>query len=208
MSPAISLSAIGLVVAATIGMGLLGLRLSRTTSDFYVASRAVSPRWNASAISGEYLSAASFLGIAGLVLAAGADMLWFPVGYTAGYLVLLVLVAAPLRRSGAYTLPDFAEIRLRSGLVRRTASVLVVGIGWLYLLPQFLGAGLALQTAAGAPRWLGTAVVVLVVVANVAAGGMRSVTIVQAFQYWLKLTAIGLPVVLLLLVWHADGSPN
>ena len=100
------------------------------------------PRLNASAIGGEYLSAASFLGVAGLVLTFGADMLWYPVGWTAGYLVLLVLVAAPLRRSGAYTLPDFAEARLGS---RRgapdVASLLVVLIGWLYLLPQFQGAG-------------------------------------------------------------------
>src|SRR3954447_5180855 len=155
MSPAISLSAIGVVVAATIGIGLFGLRISRTTSDFYVASRAVSPRWNASAISGEYLSAASFLGVAGLVMASGTDMLWFPVGYTAGYLVLLALVAAPLRRSGAYTLPDFAELRLESERVRLTASALVVGIGWLYLLPQLQGAGIALRAATGAPGWMG-----------------------------------------------------
>jgi Na+(H+)/acetate symporter ActP len=74
-------------------------------------------------VCGEYLSAASFLGVAGLVLAFGVDILWYPVGYTAGYLVLLALVAAPLRRSGAYTLPDFAEIRLQSPLIRR--------IGWL-----------------------------------------------------------------------------
>ena len=101
---------------ATIGIGLFGLRISRTTSDFYVASRAVTPRWNASAISGEYLSAASFLGVAGLVLVNGADMLWFSVGYTVGYLMLLVLIAAPLRRSGAYTLPDFAETRFESAV--------------------------------------------------------------------------------------------
>src|ERR671921_2563774 len=107
---------------------------SRSTSDFYVASRTVGPRLNAAAISGEYLSAASFLGIAGLVLVQGPDMLWYPVGYTAGYLVLLLFVAAPLRRSGAYTLPDFAEIRLRSAVVRRAASVLAVAVGWLYLL--------------------------------------------------------------------------
>src|SRR3954462_12317187 len=114
MSPAISLTAIGLVVAATIGIGLFGLRISRTTSDFYVASRAVSPRWNASAISGEYLSAASFLGVAGLVLKNGVEMLWYPVGFAAGYLALLLFVAAPLRRSGAFTLPDFCEVRLGS----------------------------------------------------------------------------------------------
>lgn len=200
--------AVALVCATTLLVGALGLRLSRTTSDFYVASRMVGPGWNASAIGGEYISGASFLGVAGLIFATGSDMLWYSIGYTAGYLVLLMLVAAPLRRSGAYTLPDFAEIRLRSAGVRRTTAVLVVGIGWLYLLPQFLGAGLALRTATGAPGWVGTAIAVLVVVANVTAGGMRSVTFVQAFQYWLKLTAIAVPVVFLLLAWHADGSPN
>ena len=78
-------------------------------------------------------------------------MLWFPVGYTAGYLVLLVLVAAPLRRSGAYTLPDFAQSRLVSRECGWSRRVLVVGIGWLYLLPQLQGAGLALRTVTGAP---------------------------------------------------------
>jgi Na+(H+)/acetate symporter ActP len=200
--------AVVLVCVATVAVGALGLRLSRTTSDFYVASRTVSARWNASAIGGEYLSAASFLGIAGLVLAFGADVLWYPVGYTAGYLVLLALVAAPLRRSGAYTLPDFAQLRLDSLVVRRLSAVLVVGIGWLYLLPQFQGAGLALRTVTGAPQWVGALVVAGVVVLNVVAGGMRSITLVQAFQYWLKLTAIAVPVVFLLLAWRADGGPD
>ncbi len=205
-APLLHALAVALICAATLGIGALGLRLSRTTSDFYVAARRVSPRWNASAIGGEYLSGASFLGVAALIFANGTNMLWYSIGYTAGYLVLLVLVAAPLRRSGAYTLPDFAEIRLPGSLVRRTASVLVAGIGWLYLLPQFLGAGLALHITTGAPRWLGTAVVAGVVVANVIAGGMRSVTIVQAFQYWFKLTAIALPVVFLLIAWARDGA--
>src|SRR5690625_4874046 len=111
-----------LTSVATVVIGIVGVRASRTTSDFYVASRTVTPWWNASAIGGEYLSAASFLGVAGLILAYGADMLWFPVGYTAGYLTLLVLVAAPLRRSGAYTLPDFAELRLESQVLRKVAS--------------------------------------------------------------------------------------
>jgi cation/acetate symporter len=154
-----ALGAVVLVGLATSAVGALGLRRARTTGDFYVASRAVSPRWNAAAIGGEYLSAASFLGIAGLIVAYGYDMLWYPVGYTAGYLVLLAVVAAPLRRSGAYTLPDFAEIRLGSQLVRRTASVLVVLIGWLYLLPQLQGAALTLRTELGAPQWLGGLVV-------------------------------------------------
>ncbi|GGV07410.1 cation acetate symporter [Streptomyces filipinensis] len=195
------------VILATVLVGALGLRVSRTTSDFYVASRTVAPHLNAFAVSGEYLSAASFLGVAGLVLAQGADMLWLPIGYTAGFLVLLLFVAAPLRRSGAYTLPDFAEARLESRAVRRVAGVLVVGIGWLYLLPQLRGAGLTLRLLTGAPGWLGGLVVAAVVTVAVAAGGMRSVTFVQAFQYWLKLTALLVPVVFLLLAWRADHAP-
>ena len=198
--------AIAIVCAVTLVAGALGLRLSRTTSDFYVAGRSVSAGWNASAIGGEYLSAASFLGIAGLVYALGADMLWFPVGYTVGYVVLLVLVAAPLRRSGAYTLPDFAEARLESRRSAALASLLVIGIGWLYLLPQFQGAGIALSTVTGAPPALGSLIVAVVVLANVTAGGMRSITLVQAIQYWLKLTAISIPAFVLLALWWQSGA--
>ncbi|MET7377409.1 cation acetate symporter [Streptomyces sp. NPDC005526] len=200
--------AVALVVVATVLVGAFGLRVSRTTSDFYVASRTVGPRLNAAAISGEYLSAASFLGIAGLVLVQGPDMLWYPVGYTAGYLVLLLFVAAPLRRSGAYTLPDFAEARLGSQAVRRLAGAFVVGVGWLYLLPQLQGAGLTLTVLTGAPDALGGVIVAVVVVATVAAGGMRSVTFVQAFQYWLKLTALLVPALFLVLAWQHDGAPR
>ncbi|MFF1718406.1 sodium/solute symporter [Streptomyces sviceus] len=203
-----SVPAVALVVVTTVLVGAFGLRISRTTSDFYVASRTVGPRLNAAAISGEYLSAASFLGIAGLVLVQGPDMLWYPVGYTAGYLVLLLFVAAPLRRSGAYTLPDFAEARLASQAVRRLAGAFVVGVGWLYLLPQLQGAGLTLTVLTGAPQWLGGVIVAVVVVATVAAGGMRSITFVQAFQYWLKLTALLVPALFLILAWQSDGAPS
>ncbi|MGW5162111.1 sodium/solute symporter [Nonomuraea wenchangensis] len=203
-----SLTAVLVVVVAAVLIGAFGIRVSRTTSDFYVASRTVSPLWNASAIGGEYLSAASFLGVAGLILAFGVDMLWLPVGWTGGYLVLLVLVSAPLRRSGAYTLPDFAEARLESMAVRRTASVLVVLIGWLYLMPQFQSAGLVLREITGAPPWAGGLLVALVVAVNVLSGGMRSITFVQAFQYWLKLTALAVPLVFLLMAWRANGAPG
>src|SRR4051812_9854179 len=200
--------AVTVVTVATLVIGTWGLRFSRTTSDFFVASRTVRPRLNASAIGGEYLSAASFLGVAGLVLAFGAEMLWYPVGWTAGYLVLLVLVAAPLRRSGAYTLPDFAEARLGSHGVRSVCSVLVVAVGWLYLLPQFQGAGITLSSTVGAPEWLGPAIVGVVVLANVTSGGMRSITFVQAFQYWLKLSALLVPATVLLAVWVGDSAPT
>jgi cation/acetate symporter len=195
------------VVLITVGIGAYGLRFARTTSDFLVASRTVSPAWNAAAISGEYLSAASFLGVAGLVLRYGVDVLWYPVGFAAGYLALLLFVAAPLRRSGAFTLPDFCEVRLRSPLLRRLATFFVIFIGCLYLVPQLQGAGLTFTTVAGGRYEWGALLVGLVVTANVALGGMRAITFVQAFQYWLKLTALAVPVIFLVLQWQADGRP-
>lgn len=207
MSPTWAIIAVAFVAIATLTIGAFGLRVSRTTSDFYVASRSVSPALNGSAISGEYLSAASFLGVAGLILTHGADVLWYPIGWTVGYLLLLVFVAAPLRRSGAYTIPDFAQVRLQSLAARRVSTALVVAIGWLYLLPQFQGAGLTLQAVLDAPRWVGTVLVAAIVTLNVVLGGMRSITFVQAFQYWLKLTALLIPLMFLLLAWSRDGKP-
>ncbi len=199
--------ALVVVLLVTIGIGAYGLRFARTTSDFLVASRTVSPSWNAAAISGEYLSAASFLGVAGLILRYGVDVLWYPVGFAAGYLALLLFVAAPLRRSGAFTLPDFCELRLRSLRLRRLATVFVIFIGCLYLVPQLQGAGLTFTTVTGGSYQWGALLVGLVVTANVALGGMRAITFVQAFQYWLKLTALAVPVIFLVLQWQSDGRP-
>lgn len=199
--------AIVAVTLVTVGIGFYGLRLARTTSDFLVASRSVSPTWNAAAIGGEYLSAASFLGVAGLILKYGVDVLWYPVGFAAGYLALLLFVAAPLRRSGAFTLPDFCELRLGSRRLRTLATVFVIFIGWLYLVPQLQGAGLTLATLTGAAYPVGAVLVAVVVTANVALGGMRAITFVQAFQYWLKLTALAVPAIFLVLQWQADARP-
>ncbi|MFB9234549.1 cation acetate symporter [Plantactinospora siamensis] len=199
--------AIVVVTLVTVAIGFYGLRVARTTSDFLVASRMVSPTWNAAAIGGEYLSAASFLGVAGLILKYGVDVLWYPVGFAAGYLALLLFVAAPLRRSGAFTLPDFCELRLGSRPLRKLATLFVIFIGWLYLVPQLQGAGLTLSTVTGLPYALGALLVGAVVTANVALGGMRAITFVQAFQYWLKLTALAVPAIFLVLQWQSDGRP-
>src|SRR5689334_15643012 len=182
---ATALTAGSLLVAAvaTVAVGAYGVRLSRTTSDFLVASRAVGARWNAAAISGEYLSAASFLGVAGLIAKYGADALWYPVGFTAGYLGLLLFVSAPLRRTGAYTVPDFAEFRLGSARLRKVAMIVVVTVCIFYLIPQYQGAGIALKALLGVPVWIGPVAVGGIVIVNVVGGGMRSITFVQAFQY-------------------------
>ena len=201
----VALVAIALVAVASAVIGSLGVRVARSTSDFLVASRTVGPVANASAISGEYLSAASFLGVAGMILRDGADALWFPIAFTTGYLALVLFVAAPLRRSGAYTVPDFAVARLNSDGLRRMCTVFVLVIGWLYLLPQLQGAGLALTTLTALPAWSGIAGAGLVVVLTVVGGGMRSITFVQAFQFWLKLTALLVPAVFVLGLFLSDS---
>ncbi|WP_320672266.1 sodium/solute symporter [Patulibacter defluvii] len=201
--------AIGAIVAVTagaLGIGAWGVRWARTTSDLFVASRAITPWWNAAAISGEYLSAASFLGIAGLTMRSGLAALWLPVGFTAGYLALLLFVAAPLRRFGSYTIPDFVEGRLGSAGLRLVSAVVLLAIGALYVVPQLRGAGLVLGEVADAPYALGIALAAAVVCGSVAFGGMRAVTYVQAFQYWVKIVAISLPACLLLV--HLGGLPE
>ncbi len=207
MSTAAIAALVGMALVALLSaiIGALGVRFARSTSDFLVASRTVGPAANAGAISGEYLSAASFLGIAGLILRDGVDALWYPVGYTAGYLALVLFVAAPLRRSGAYTLPDFAEARLRSPALRRVCTAFVLLIGWLYLLPQLEGAGLTLAVVTNLPAWTGAVAAMVVVVATVVLGGMRSITFVQAFQYWFKFSALLIPAVIALTAFLGTG---
>ena len=202
MSEPLTAGAVATVTVVTVVLGARGVRIARTPADFLVAARQVRPMLNASAISGEYLSAASFLGVAGLAMLEGLGALWYAVGYAAGYLILLTTVAAPLRRFGAYTIPDFAEGRLESPTLRRVSTAVVLVIAVFYLLPQFKGAGLTLQVTTGAPYWLGVTVLGAVVTANIASGGMKGITVVQAFQYWLKLTAIAAPVLIIATLAH------
>jgi Na+(H+)/acetate symporter ActP len=197
---------ITLVAIATFYIGYRSSRLASTTPDFLVARRAVRSSRNAAAVSGEYLSGASFLGVAGLVLKDGVDALWYPIGFTAGYLALMVFVAAPLRRSGAYTLPDFCEARLGSPALRNLSTAFVVFIGMLYLVPQLQGAGLSVSRILPAPHWVGAVMVAIVVVVNVVGGGMRAITLVQAFQYWLKLFAIAAPTFIMCALFIGDGG--
>lgn len=188
-----------LTVIVTVWMGFWSAGKSKTASDFFVAGRSVSVGWNASAISGEYLSAASFMGVAGMVMSSGYDALWYPVGYACGYLFLLLFIAGPLRRFGAYTIPDFAEGRFDSPLFRKIAVVFVLFIGFFYTMPQMKGAGTTLAYIfPGLPYWAGVVLVGAVITLNVALGGMKGITLVQAFQYWLKMFAISVPIFVLM----------
>ncbi|MEV6836359.1 cation acetate symporter [Streptomyces sp. NPDC051133] len=196
---------ISLVALAALGIGMFSVRVVRSTGDFLVAARSVSPALNGASIAGEYLSLASFLGVAGLVLESGVGVFWFPVGFTAGFLVLLVAVAAPLRRSGAYTVPDFVENRLGSPLARRLAGTAVLLIGWTYLVPQFQGAGRILARFVGVPYPSAVLLAGTVVAVTVALGGMRAATYVQAFQYAVKLLFLAVPALALIIAVGPAG---
>ena len=217
-------------VLATLWLGFRSSGNSKTASDFFVAGRSVSVGWNSAAISGEYLSAASFMGVAGMVMSSGYDALWYPVCYACGYLFLLLFIAGPLRRFGAYTIPDFAEGRFDSPVFRKIAVCFVLFIGFFYTMPQMKGAGVTLSyifkdvdlrgtflsglaplddlgaAACGIPYWVGVAVVGSVITFNVALGGMKGITLIQAFQYWMKMFAISVPVFVLVAVYGSYGK--
>jgi Na+(H+)/acetate symporter ActP len=203
-----AVAAVTVVIVATVLIGAVGQRWARTSSDLLVASRAIRPRLNALAICGEYLSAGTYLGLASLVLVFGVDMLWYPVGFTMGYVLVLAFVAAPLRRFGAYTIPDFAAGRLEAPRIRKLAGVFVLLICWLYVVPQMKGAGVVLRSITGAPYWVGVVVVGTVITANVALGGMRSITYVQAFHYGVKAVAISVPAIILIGSERAVAAPG
>lgn len=195
-----------ITVVVTVFMGFWAARKSKSAADFFVAGRGVSVGWNASAISGEYLSAASFMGVAAMVMSSGYDALWYPVCYACGYLFLLLFIAGPLRRFGAYTIPDFAEGRYDSPLFRKIAVIFVLFIGCFYTMPQMKGAGTTLAYIfPGLPYWAGVVLVGSVITLNVALGGMKGITLVQAFQYWAKMFAISVPVFVLMAVYGGYG---
>ncbi|MGW3344079.1 sodium:solute symporter family transporter [Nonomuraea rubra] len=181
------LTGIAYVLVLGIMVGAARPRRSSGASDFYVAARAVPPWWNGAAITSEFTSAAACLGTAGLIATRGSPMLWYPAGAAAGFVVILALVVAPLRRSGTYTLPDFAEWRLRSARLRRFSTCFVLLVGLAFLVAQLHAAGVVVRLLTGLPPWLGWAAVAAAALAVAFAGGLGSLTSVQAAQFWLKL---------------------
>lgn len=142
-----------------------------------------------------------------MVMSSGYDALWYPVCYACGYLFLLLFIAGPLRRFGAYTIPDFAEGRFDSPVFRRIAVCFVLFIGFFYTMPQMKGAGVTLSYIfPGLPYWVGVALVGVVITLNVALGGMKGITLIQAVQYWAKMFAISVPAFVLMAIYGSYGS--
>ncbi len=129
------------VVALTIGITIRASRSSSGTSDFYAGGRSFSPLQNGLAIGGDYMSAASFLGISGIIALAGYDGFLYSIGFLVAWLVALLLVAEMLRNSGRFTMADQLAFRMRQKPVRMAAATSTVVVSIFYLLAQMVGAG-------------------------------------------------------------------
>lgn len=206
---------VALVVGLTLILGTTGLRYARTTSNFFVASRSVHPMWNAFAVCGEAMSAASYLGVPALIFVFGIDMLWPLVGWTIGFLLLSLFIAAPMRRFGSYTIPEFVEGRLDDPRLRSVVAVMVIVVSWFFLLAQLKGAGVVTRALLGTPYWVGVLSVGVLVAANLSAGGMRGITFVQGFQFFFIFLGILVPFAVMSTLWFGrdldpiitDGPP-
>lgn len=180
---------VGLILF-TIGLSIFSRRFTRTTADFYLAGRKVGSFSNASAISGDYLSAASFLGVAGAVYASGLDGVWYAAGFAGGFMVVVLFIASALRRFGEYTVADFAFGRFGSNRIRLVTVVMVLLTSMFYMAPQMYGAGTTWKVLVGRgifgmdPYTSGVVVVAAIMMFYVAVGGMKGTTLNQIFQFW------------------------
>jgi cation/acetate symporter len=194
------------LIIFTIALSIFSRRFTRTTADFYLAGRKVGSFSNASAISGDYLSAASFLGVAGAVYASGLDGVWYAAGFAGGFMVVVLFIASALRRFGEYTVADFAFGRFGSNRIRLVTVVAVLITSIFYMAPQMFGAGTTWQVLVGTgilgmdPYTSGVVVVTGIIGFYVTVGGMKGTTLNQIFQFWMLMFAM------LMVVFFAFGN--
>jgi cation/acetate symporter len=183
---ALNIGIFALFVLITLYIVFRASRTSKTAVDYYAAGHAFTGAQNGIAISGDYLSAASFLGIAGAIAINGYDGFLYSIGFLVAWLVALLLVAELLRNTGRYTMGDVLSFRLRQRPVRAAAAVSTLTVSIFYLLAQMVGAGglvaLLLGIKGGVGQSLVIAVVGVLMVTYVVIGGMRGTTWVQIIK--------------------------
>ncbi len=189
-------------IAATLAITWWAARRTRTTEEFFAAGRAISGRQNGFALAGDYMSAASFLGIAGLVSMSGFDGLIYSTGWLVGWPVVLFLIAEPLRNLGRYTFADVVSFRLRQTPVRVAAAIGTLAVVAFYLIAQMVGAGNLIRLMFGISYELAVVVVGMVMLAYVLFGGMIATTWVQIVKAALLLSGAALLCVLTLAKFH------
>ncbi|HVG70299.1 MAG TPA: sodium/solute symporter [Vicinamibacterales bacterium] len=196
-----NLTAIGFFIgfiALSLGITVWAARKTRTTDQFYAAGRSVTAFQNGLALAGDYMSAASFLGIAGLVAVSGFDGLIYSVGWLVGWPIVMFLIAEPLRNLGRYTFADVLATRLRATPIRIAASIGALAVITFYLIAQMVGAGNLIRLLFGLQYELAIVIVGVVMLAYVLFGGMIATTWVQIVKAVMLLGGATLMAVLVL----------
>src|SRR5882757_1677681 len=194
-----------LFIAITLGITYWAARRSSGANAFFTAGRRITGWQNGVAVAGDYMSAASFLGIAGIIAFQGYDGFLFSVGWLVAYLTVLLIVAEPLRNAGKYTMADVLAYRLRPRPVRAMASLSTLTVSIFYMIAQMVGAGtlvaLLLKGSGISFNWA-VAMVGLLMVAYVVFGGMLATTWVQIIKAILLIAGTILLSVLVMAHFH------
>ncbi len=169
-------------ISITLGITYWAAKKTRSASDFYTAGGSISGFQNGLAIAGDYMSAASFLGISGLVFASGFDGLIYSIGFLVGWPVILFLLAERLRNLGKYTFTDAVSFRLQAMPIRSLAACGTLAVVILYLIAQMVGAGKLIQILFGLPYSVAVLIVGLLMICYVTFGGMLATTWVQTIK--------------------------
>ena len=168
-----------IIIALTLAITAWASMRNKSTSDHYVAGGKISGWQNGLAVSGDYLSAASFLGIAGAIALQGFAGFYLSIGFLVAYLTVLLLVAEPLRNLGKYTLADMLTARFNRSSIRSTAAVSTVVISMFYMIAQLVGAGAIIALLIGLPYWISVIGIGILMTVYIVAGGMVATTWIQ-----------------------------
>lgn len=196
---AVSMAFFFVFIAITLGITYWAARRTRTTEHFYAAGRTITSTQNGWALAGDYMSAASFLGIAGLVATSGFDGLIYSTGWLVGWPVVLFLIAEPLRNLGRYTFADVVAVRLKQTPVRLSAAVGTLSTVTFYLIAQMVGAGTLITLMFGLSYEVAVTIVGVAMIAYVLFGGMIATTWVQIVKAALLLGGAALLALFVLL---------
>ena len=166
-------------VVVVLGLSFYFARRSKSASGYYAAGGNIPWSVNGVAFAGDYLSAASFLGICGMIATAGYDGFLYSIGFLAGWVVALFIVAEPMKRLGKYTFADAIDARFNSRGIKLAAAISTLVVSICYLIPQMVGAGVLVTPLLGIPHHIGVIIVGFIVITIVATAGMTSTTYVQ-----------------------------
>jgi cation/acetate symporter len=196
-----------IIVAIVLFVSFYSARRARSASGYYAAGGRIHWGVNGIAFAGDYLSAASFLGICGLIAVSGYDGFLYSIGYLAGWVVALFVVAEPLRRLGRYTFTDALDAKFNKRSVKLFAALATLIVSIFYLIPQMVGAGVLIEPLLGFPHWVGVVLVGAIVITIVATAGMTSTTYVQFIKGSL-LILFALVIVVALCVRGLSTAPD